>query len=129
MFLMKVRQVERIQKQAGVIYDAAYAPAGDRLAASTQNGNVYLYNTTAWTKMHTFKHNGWISSIAWHPSLDILLCGGKDGLFLWDVQSLQLMKQFGLKGVWCVAWFPDGERLVFGEPRGTVYVYVLWRVR
>jgi WD40 repeat protein len=72
-------------------------------------------------------HLGWIQDMSCHPTLPVVATVGEDGLLcLWDAgttkprASQEVNKNGGLS---CVAWSPDGTRLVTGATDGTLSLF------
>lgn len=109
------------------ILDMAFSPDGGRLAASSYNGRVHIWEVATGELVHTlYGHSGVPYSIAWSPDGTQLATGGGDSLVLvWDTATGQALK--ALKGhtfnVNSVVWSQDGSKILSASADSTVRLW------
>lgn len=111
------------------IWDAAFSPDGKRLAAATDAGMVFLWDTTTGTRLDVLKgHTRHVRHLAFSPDGQTLASASADFTTrLWEIPAGR--EKLVLKGhtnwVTTVAYSPDGMRLATGSRDGT---WRLWDV-
>jgi WD40 repeat protein len=116
----------------------AWDPAGQRLAASYEEGRVILWDVLTGDPAQTWDGaQGWNQSLAWTNSGNRLASSGVDGLIrIWDASDGRLVhKLTATKGdvhdytnpqlsyVNGLSWHPDGVRLASAHRFGHVFVW------
>jgi WD40 repeat protein len=102
-----VAQLERIEDSYQD--QPVFLPDGRLLAAGTMSGEILLWNTRTWKRLHRWRvSDGWTISVAFTPDSRYVISGGTDGkAALWDVRD------------------PTGSEFVIDATRsGANYVYV-----
>ena len=111
------------------IWDLAYRPDGNRLAAAGANGDVYIF----WTDhkngprrlLHTGReHSGGVNAVAWRPDGSVLATGGRDGTVrLWNpntgINYAVLRGHTNMVG--SLTFSPDGRTLVSGSAKVRIW--------
>ena len=113
------------------IFDLAYRPDGDRLAAAGNNGDLYIFNTdhqngTRRLLRTVREHTGAVNTVAWSPNGSILASGGTDGTVrLWNPDSgvNYAVLRGHTKAVNSVAFSADGSTLASGSLDRTVRIW------
>ena len=101
------------------VHACAYSPDGKSCAAGLGNGEISVYMTSNWEKMHTLEgHTKAVRSVVYSPSGTQLASGSDDQTVrLWDVESGALGRT--LRGhtssVESVVYSPDGTRIASGS--------------
>jgi WD40 repeat protein len=74
---------------ASRIMDAVFSPDGKRLATTSPDGLVELWNTTTHKRIRTIRgHSGLVLSVAFSPDGLVLASAGRDGaLKVWDAKG------------------------------------------
>jgi WD40 repeat protein len=102
-----VAQLERIEDSYRD--QPVFSPDGRLLAAGTMSGEILLWDTRTWKRLHRWRvSDGWTVSVAFTPDSRYVVSGGTDGkAALWDVRD------------------PTGSEFVIDATRsGANYVYV-----
>jgi WD40 repeat protein len=114
-------------RTAGGAQDVAFAPDGERLVLSGQDGSVRVIDFCTGRELLAMKgHAALVSSVAFSPDGRRLASGSRDGVVkVWDAgEGRELLI---LKGhtdwVQSVAFSPDGRRLAAGSRDGTVTIW------
>ena len=118
---------------SSVIEGLAYRPDGDRLAAGSRAGDVYIFytdhqNGTRRLLRTLSEHTGTVLEVAWNPNGSILATSGNDGTVrLWNPDSgvNYAVLRGHTKAVNSVAFSADGSTLASGSSDKTVR---LWNV-
>ena len=115
------------------IWDLAYRPDGNRLAAAGENGDVYIYytdhqNGTRRLLRTRREHEGRVYAVAWSPNGNILATGGVDGTVrLWNSEGgiNYAVLRGHTSAVRGVSFSPDGSTLASGSasPEGTIRIW------
>jgi WD40 repeat protein len=114
------------------VYDVAFSPSGDRLAAVNLN-EIRIFRTDTWEEIRQMRFPAepdWISDIAWSPNGKWLATAEfadqnppNNGLVVWDVaarqKKLSFPKQRTLYGL---DWAPNGRFLAAGSTDGKVTI-------
>lgn len=98
---------------SGSICALAYVPNSGRLVLGNKAGELHLWDATVSQSASLIgRHQGAISSIAFHPIAG-LVSGGADGMVArWDLQSGELLKSIALTHrISSVRWSQHGEQL------------------
>jgi len=104
-------------------WDLAWSTDGSWLATAGQNG-VWVYNTTIWQVDFVLPlDTEGMDSVTWHPNGTLIAGSTGDTVYVWDVQTQQVITTYPITVAMDVEWHPDGERLFFaGGPQGRPYV-------
>ncbi len=121
-----------LREQHGDINGVAWSPDNSRLAATTQDGTVVLWDAAGTKLAELAGHRSWARGVAWSPDGRLLATSGADfTVRLWDgrqhTELAVLEKHRGQ--VWSVAWSPDGTRVVSGGGGPRDYQLRIWAVR
>ncbi|HOD48585.1 MAG TPA: protein kinase [Candidatus Hydrogenedentes bacterium] len=106
---------------------AAFNADGSLLAAPLDEFSVFVLDTGAGeTVSHYFGHRGRVLAIAFSPTGDTIVTGGRDGTArVWEARSGK--EQWVLRGhtdrLLCVAFSPDGTLLATGANDNTVRLW------
>jgi WD40 repeat protein/serine/threonine protein kinase len=111
------------RRHSGALTRVAISPDGQRIASSSQDGFVTVWDAQKGQKLFpSFKaHEGAATSVAFSPDGHLLATGGQDvtvvplrgTVIVWDAKTGQLLRKLGghSAGVSMVAFSPDGQRL------------------
>ncbi|KAF8965502.1 hypothetical protein BGZ46_000605 [Entomortierella lignicola] len=119
-------------QEDSIVKCCIYSPDGKKLAVGLMDGNINLYETSSWSRMHTLRgHSGEVNSISFSPNGDRIASGGYDWTVrLWDVNTGECIHT--LEGhscisgaIWSVVYSPIGDQIASGSSDGTVR---LWNV-
>lgn len=106
------------------IYAVAWSPDGARLAASTEDGDVYLWEQVTGSARIFHGHSEPCVRLTFSPDGRLLASGSRDGTTrFWDVEQGQtlVVAPEGLASVFS----PDGQRVGFWKPSKG---YGIWRL-
>jgi hypothetical protein len=98
------------------ISNAAFSPAGDRLALGLSGGRLIVLGTDGHVVWEQKKHEGSVR-VAWSPEGDRLVSGGDDAVGIWDAddgKSLARVTPCGKGWPVGLAWGQDGHRIAVG---------------
>ena len=114
------------------IYEVAYAPDGNRLAAASSIG-ILIYDAQTGEELDPLKgHKGAVHSVAFSPDGATLASGIGDDTILWDVATGDHKRTlkghtstvYGHSGsVYSVAFSPDGSTLASGSADQTIRLW------
>ena len=106
------------------IYALAWSPDGGRLAAATEDGDIYLWDKTSGGQRVFRGHSEPCVRLTFSPDGSLLASGSRDGTTrFWDVMQGQtlVVATAGLASVFS----PDGRRVGFWKPSEG---YGIWRL-
>jgi WD40 repeat protein len=104
-----------LRGHTGVVRSVAYSPDGTRIASASADNAIKLWDTRRGTHLATLRgHTEWVCSVAYSPDGARLASASADKTIkLWDACSgAELATLRGPKRFGCVAYSPDGTRLV-----------------
>ena len=111
------------------IFSLAFSPDGQLLAASSVNGEVWVWHLADYRQLLALGgHQGWVWSVAFSPDGAYLASGGEDrSVRIWQVSTGYCLSTLHGHTDWVrsVAFSPDGARLVSCSDDGMVR---LWQV-
>src|SRR5262245_37315855 len=121
-------------RHKGPVLDVAVSPSGARIASSSPDGSVSVWDTKTGRRLFTFfaHENGHARGVAFSPDDGRWLAtGGWDRTVrVWDAHTGQI--QHTLEGhtgeVWCVAFSPDGRLVSGGADHNGVGDVKVWDV-
>ena len=86
--------VARPEGAAGEVYQVRYSPDGARIAASSADGNAYLWDNTSGTLLHRLSVGAEVFGLDFAAGGEVLIAGAKDGRVLaWSVESGTLIDE------------------------------------
>jgi WD40 repeat protein/predicted Ser/Thr protein kinase len=122
------RDLLTLRGHTGGIHGLAFSPDGTRLASSSLDGTLKVWDVTTGQVLHTLKgHSSEVASVAFSPDGKQLASAGfQDQMVkVWDAstgQELMTLRGHG-GGLWDVAFSPDGRRLASASSDLTVKVW------
>ncbi len=109
------------------VYSCAYSPDGKSCAVGLGNGQISVYMTSTWEKMHTLEgHTGIVFSVVYSPSGSQIASGSLDHTVrLWDAHSgaLSHTLEGHTDSVRSVVYSPSGEQIASGGSDNTVRLW------
>ncbi|RMG84251.1 MAG: WD40 repeat domain-containing protein [Chloroflexi bacterium] len=109
------------------LFRVAWSPDGEKIAVATSNG-VFIYTMADLLAppIHLDEHDGDVPAVAWSPTLEQLITGGRDTLVRsWNTRSGGFLLRFEghTDDVLDLTWSPDSERIASASWDGTVRVW------
>jgi eukaryotic-like serine/threonine-protein kinase len=122
------RQLRTIRAHSHVISALAWSPDGKRLASSSWDQRIRVWDADTWEKRLEIDaaHDGAVVSLAWSPKGQELVSGGYDGIVtVWDARTGARLNQLrGHQGrVLAVAWWSQPGLLLSGGDDGCLKVW------
>jgi len=98
------------------------------MAIADGEGMIRIFDTEFFNELHTFfAHEGGASSIAWHPSENVLLSGGKDAhLRFWDAEKdFSMIREIAAHNfnIYDIAFSPNGRWCATASRDKTVKIW------
>lgn len=124
-----------IFKSTGIVNGVAFSPDGQYVLTGDSNGIVRLWNARTGEKVHDFiGHTTAVNyGVAFSPDGKYVLTGSADATVrLWDIETgkevrrfpgsliheVSRLQSFLVRGVWSVAFSPDGKHISVGTSAG-----------
>lgn len=109
-----------------MVYDVSFSPDGQRLATTTDDGTVQLWNLFGQQLAEWKGHQGKVYEVWFSPDGQRLATAGRDGTAkLWNLAGQQLDQFDGHRWVLSVSFSPDGQHLATAGVDGTVRLWNL----
>jgi WD40 repeat protein/tRNA A-37 threonylcarbamoyl transferase component Bud32 len=109
------------------VYPSAWSPDGRRLALSSNNRSISVWDATTGKNMVVLPDNlaGVGDSVAWSPDGQRLAAARLTAIKIWDVNVGRMDRVFRGHSdtVRSVSWHPDGQQLASGSNDKTVRVW------
>jgi WD40 repeat protein len=124
--LRGVAMIQSFRETTGNVFNVAWSPDGDFLAATSMDGGVAVWPATAGQPpLHLHGHGPRnVLGLAWHPTRPLLTTAARDcTVRLWNLStgvSEVLREAQELLGV---SWSPDGRWLAATDAQGGVTVW------
>lgn len=118
--------IETRFSQNGSITEVAFSPDGEKLAWSSRDGTVTMWNRTTQQQWRLGSHTGTAYALAFSPDGKILASGGRDGIvILWDATAatgLDISSFSRTTSAWVLslAFSPDGKKMAVGHTGSTI---------
>jgi len=110
-----------------IVYSVAWSPDGRRLATTSRDTTVRVWDTSADREVFLLSGHRWdVQAVAWSPDGRRLATAGRDHVIkIWDaVTGTELATLYGHRDeVFSVAWRPDGQRLATASADRTVRIW------
>jgi WD40 repeat protein len=111
---------------AGAVLSGAFDPTSQRIATTSNNGDVYLWKARTGELLFEMKgHLNWSRSARFSPNGTRLVTVSNDGTArLWDPESGKSLHVLSHEAqVWTARFTPDGERVVTASSDRTARVW------
>lgn len=87
------KPVQIIKAHEGPVNCVCYSPDGKYAASSGVDGKVKIFDLNTYSQVTSFSHTDSISSVRFHPTLPLLISGGKDRMtHLYDTQKHEVIE-------------------------------------
>ena len=124
-----IAERNRLEGHADFVISVAFSPDGTRLASSSADGTLKLWNVADGKIIRTlYGHAGWVVSVSFSPDGKLLASGGADKTIkLWNAaDGSEIRTLYGHSGsVTGLSFSPDGSLLASGSLDKTMK---LWQV-
>lgn len=87
------KPLQIIKAHEGPVNCVSYSPDGRYAASSGVDGKVKIFDLNTFSQITSFSHSDSISSVKFHPTLPLLISGGKDRMtYLYDTQKYEIIE-------------------------------------
>ena len=120
-------EIKNLLEHDGAVSSIAFSPDGRYLATGSWDDTVIVWDSGSGESLSILKgHSDDIVMVAFSPDSSLIASASEDKTIrLWDAQSGKTLATLGhAKRSTCIAFSPDGERLLAGG-KGTL---MLWRL-
>ena len=123
------RCIKSLTGAKGILYSVTWSPDGSRLAASSSNGIIYIYNEGSGTVEKDLQiHTQTAFRVAWHPQDDNMLASISEDRYLciFSMNGQVIRKFHHPAALYGVAWNAQSSNLVaVASENGIIYVWDL----
>ena len=110
-------------QQPKAIWAAEWSPDGKFIALGGDDSTLWLYKAGNYNVYKTYKLNGMLRGISWHPKENLLAVASMKGVQMLDLNTGQLTTISGLTaGGRGIGWHPKGQMLALADGRGVVQI-------
>ncbi|MFQ5407425.1 MAG: BTAD domain-containing putative transcriptional regulator [Anaerolineales bacterium] len=128
--------VRKFEGHAGGVISIAISPDGQKLLSGSMDGTARVWDVASGAELLRFeRHGNWVTEVAFTLDGRYALTGatGGDlfvgfeggGLFMWDVETGDVVHEFETIDVWSMSVSPDGRRLTTGGNDSVNHVWDL----
>lgn len=118
-----------LRGHGGIIFRVAWSPDGRRLASSSKDRTVGIWDVETGKVLHMLKGPWlWANTVAWSPDSKTLAVGSPDATVqLWDAETGRFLEMLhGHHGsVFSLVWSPDGKKLASGSDDNLIRLWDL----
>jgi WD40 repeat protein len=88
-------EITALQGHTNIITDLAWSPDGTKLASSSWDYKVKVWDFATGNELNSFTHGSWVRAVAWSPDSRFLYSGGDDSsIKVWQVALGELSAEF-----------------------------------
>ncbi|HEX2908994.1 MAG TPA: TIR domain-containing protein [Phototrophicaceae bacterium] len=117
-----------LRGHSGIINRLAWSPEADRLASTSYDQTVRIWDIRSQDKPLVLKGpSDRVTCVTWSPDGHVIVGGSDSRLWIWSARSGELLKEIRghSRSVFCVAWSPDGKYLASGSQDSSIN---LWHI-
>lgn len=115
----------RFAGHAAAIHSIEWSPDGSRLASGASDKTLRIWDAASGDEQLIINCQDAVSSVAWSPDGRLVAATQGNAVTVWDIQPVSKVASFeeNVTALHCVAWSPDGARLVAGGARNFAMLY------
>jgi len=117
--------VAQLVGHRGPILSLAIDPTGQRIATTSTDGTVRLWDVTTGEALTVLHHDDVVLTAAFSPDGRQVLTGSVNGsATLWETETGRQLASFDdIGSVWSVAFSPDGSKIAAGGDQGSARLW------
>ena len=111
--------------QDSIVATVSWSPDNRQLASGGPNGKFIIWDLATKQRLAEINQSWPVLRVDWSPNKKFVLVQGRGTMMIWDVtdnEPTEIDAEYP-RGVWGVAWHPNGTQLALGQSEGVITIW------